>query len=216
MGICNPHLNSKNKILNQILIFNSLNSKLIGLKQLFILDFLLMPSSYIIKDQEALHFVTFTVHQWVDVFTRNDYVEIIIESINYCQKAKGLKVHAWVIMSNHCHFILSSDKDPLNDIIRDFKKFTAKKIVEEIKNNERESRKKWLLWLFQKNGKIWFWEKGYHGIEIFSQKLFASKVNYIHFNPVKAGIVEKEEEYLNSSCGEFYGIRKSKTILATD
>lgn len=129
-----------------------------------------MAFLYTIKDQQALHFVTFTVHQWADIFTRNVYVEIITESINYCQKAKGLKVYAWVIMSNHCHFILSSDKTPLTDIIRDFKKYTAKKIVEEIRENEKESRRKWLLWLFQRNGHIWFWEKGYHGIEIFSQK----------------------------------------------
>ncbi len=173
-----------------------------------------MAFLYTIKDQQALHFVTFTVHQWADIFTRNVYVEIITESINYCQKAKGLKVYAWVIMSNHCHFILSSDKTPLTDIIRDFKKYTAKKIVEEIRENEKESRRKWLLWLFQRNGHIWFWEKGYHGIEIFSQKFLESKINYIHLNPVKAGIVEKEEEYLNSSCGELYGIRKSKIILA--
>ncbi|WP_162340133.1 REP-associated tyrosine transposase [Cyclobacterium salsum] len=172
-----------------------------------------MAFLYTIKDQQALHFVTFTVHQWADVFTRNVYVEIITESVNYCQKAKGLKVYAWVIMSNHCHFILSSDKFPLTDIIRDFKKYTAKKIVEEIRENEKESRRKWLLWLFQRNGHIWFWEKGYHGIEIFSQKFLESKINYIHLNPVKAGIVEKEEEYLNSSCGELYGVRKSKIIL---
>ncbi|WP_162419544.1 REP-associated tyrosine transposase [Cyclobacterium roseum] len=172
-----------------------------------------MAFLYTIKDQQALHFVTFTVHQWADIFTRNVYVEIITESINYCQKAKGLKVYAWVIMSNHCHFILSSDKVPLTDIIRDFKKYTAKKIVEEIRHNEKESRRKWLLWLFQRDGHIWFWEKGYHGIEIFSQKFLESKINYIHLNPVKAGIVEKEEEYLNSSCGELYGIRKSKIIL---
>ena len=173
-----------------------------------------MAFSYTIKDQDALHFVTFTVHQWADVFTRKVYIQILLDSINYCQKNKGLKVYAWVIMSNHCHFILSSDKVPLVDIIRDFKKFTAKRIVEKIRENERERRKRWLLWLFDKKGQIWFWEEGYHGIEIFSQKFLASKIKYIHSNPVKAGIVEKEEEYVNSSCGEFYGIRKSKIILA--
>ena len=174
-----------------------------------------MAFSYSIKDQHALHFVTFTIHQWVDVFTRNEYSDILIESISYCQKAKGLKVYAWVIMSNHCHFILGSEKVPLSDIIRDLKKFTAKSIIKAIESNPHESRKRWLLWLLKKDGHIWFWEEDDHEEEIFSQTFLETKIKYIHQNPVRAGIVEKEEEYLNSSCGEFYGLRKSKIELET-
>ena len=173
-----------------------------------------MAFSYTINDQHALHFVTFTVHQWVDVFTRTNYIEILIESINHCQQTKGLKVYAWVIMSNHCHFIFSSDNIPLSNIIRDLKKFTAKAIVKAIERNPIESRKRWLLWLFKKDGHIWFWEEGYHGEEIFSETFLKTKLIYIHQNPVRAGIVEKEEEYVNSSCGEFYGIRKSNIHLS--
>ena len=106
-----------------------------------------MAFAYTIKDQEGIHFVTFTVHQWADVFTRKMYTEILLDSIKFCQTNKGLKVYAWVVMSNHCHLIVSSSKDPLSDIIRDLKKFTSKKIIESIAQNEKESRKNWLLWL---------------------------------------------------------------------
>ncbi|WP_143961264.1 REP-associated tyrosine transposase [Litoribacter populi] len=173
-----------------------------------------MAFSYSIKDQSAVHFVTFTVHQWADVFTRQVYVEILLESIKYCQIHKGLNVYAWVVMTNHCHLVISSSKTPLSDIIRDLKKHTAKKIVQAIRNNEKESRRKWLLWLLTKDNHIWFWEEGYHGEEIITRKFMDSKINYIHMNPVRAGIVEKEEEYLYSSCGEFYGLRKSLIELA--
>ena len=173
-----------------------------------------MGFAYTIKDQTSLYFVTFTVHQWVDVFTRQIYIDLLLNSIRYCQNKKGLRVYAWVIMTNHCHLIISSTEFPLSDIIRDLKKFTAKKIIEAIENNESESRKKWLLWLLKKDGKIWFWNEGYHGEEIFTKKFLDSKINYIHLNPVRAGIVEKEEEYLHSSCGEFYGIRKGLLQLA--
>ena len=81
-----------------------------------------MAFAYTIKDQEGIHFVTFTVHQWVDVFSRKMYTEILLDSIKFCQTNKGLKVYAWVVMSNHCHLIVSSSKDPLSDIIRDLKK----------------------------------------------------------------------------------------------
>ena len=100
------------------------------------------------------------MHQWGDVFTRQDYIYILIESLKYCQKEKGLKIYAWVIMrsaapSNHIHLIVQSEKVHLSDIIRDFKtglanQFTAKQIIRAIENNPKESRKKWLLWLLKK------------------------------------------------------------------
>jgi len=69
-------------------------------------------------------------------------------------------------MTNHIHLIVQSEIVPLSDIIRDFKKFTSKQIMQAIENNSKESRKKWLLWLLKKEEKIWFWEEGYHGEEI--------------------------------------------------
>ena len=173
-----------------------------------------MGFAYHIKNQSGVHFVTFTVHQWADVFTRSAYTDILIESLKFCQKEKGLTIYAWVIMSNHCHLIISAKNDNLSDVIRDFKKFTSKAIYHAIETNPIESRKDWLLKVLKYEDRIWFWEEGYHGEEIFSQTFFETKLNYIHFNPVRAGIVEKEEEYLNSSAGDFYGIREGKLILS--
>ena len=173
-----------------------------------------MAFAYTIKDQQGLHFVTFTVHQWADVFTRRDYSDILINSLKFCQKEKGLLIYGWVIMSNHIHLIVQSNQTPLSDIIRDFKKYTATQIVAAIKENTRESRRSWLLWLFKKEDGTWFWEEGYHGEAIFSKEFFETKLNYIHQNPVRAGIVEKEEEYLLSSCGDYYGNRKGLLELA--
>ena len=167
-----------------------------------------MGLTYTIKNQSGQYFITCTVHQWADVFTRREYADILLDSIRFCQQRKGLLVHCWVLMSNHLHMIVSSDQGRLSDTLRDFKKFTASKIVKAIEENPKESRKSWLLWLLKKDDKIWFWEEGYHGEEIFSSNFFETKMNYIHFNPVRAGIVEKEEEYCYSSCADFYGIRK--------
>lgn len=167
-----------------------------------------MGLSYIIKNQHQQHFVTFTVHQWVDVFTRNIYKDIVIESLKFCQKEKGLKIYAWVLMTNHVHLILQSETTKLSDIIRDFKKYTASQIIKSIENNPQESRKDWLLWLLKKEYKIWFWDEGYHGEEIYSKEFYEIKRDYIHANPVKAGVVEKEEDYIYSSAGDYYDIRK--------
>ncbi|HEX8546512.1 MAG TPA: transposase [Cytophagaceae bacterium] len=60
------------------------------------------------RDQYAIHFLTFAVVEWVDVFARSIYSDIIVESLGYCQQNKGLNIHAWCIMSNHIHLIVSS------------------------------------------------------------------------------------------------------------
>lgn len=63
---------------------------------------------YKIADQNALYFVTFTVVNWIDVFTRRTYKIEVVNSLNYCIQQKGLKVYAWCLMSNHIHLIVSA------------------------------------------------------------------------------------------------------------
>ncbi|QCK15556.1 REP-associated tyrosine transposase [Mangrovivirga cuniculi] len=173
-----------------------------------------MGFEYRIKDQFAVHFITITVNQWVDVFTRNCYSDILIESLKYCQKNKGLKIYSWVIMTNHLHLVVSSDKGDLSGILRDFKKYTSSKIIQAIEDNDKESRKKWLLWLLKDGDKNKLWTKGYHAKEIMSKEFMEQKIDYIHFNPVKAGIVECEEYYSNSSCAKIYGMGESVLELS--
>ena len=88
-----------------------------------------MSRKYKIKDQDKLHFVTFTVVEWIDVFIRHEYKEIFLDSVKYCQKNKGLEVYAWVIMTNHVHMILRAAPDHmLENIIRDLKSHTSRTI----------------------------------------------------------------------------------------
>ncbi len=172
-----------------------------------------MGKEYVIRDQGAVYFVTFTVHQWVDVFTRRVYSEILLESLKYCQEIKGLEVFSWVIMSNHSHLILRAKNENLSEIIRDLRKFTSKKIYKAIDENPAESRREWLKMTLTFDNQIWFWEKGYHGEEIYTPSFFETKLKYIHENPVRAGIVEKPEDYLLSSAGDYFGVRKGALEL---
>ena len=170
---------------------------------------------YIIRDQSKAHFITATVVDWVDVFSRKAYRDCIIESLDFCIKNKGMVLYGFVIMSNHIHLIIQSDKNKLSDLIRDFKKFTAKTILHKIET-EPESRADWMLKRFEfackshsRNEKYQFWQYGNHPEEIFSEKFFWSKLDYIHLNPVRAGIVVKASHYLYSSASNYvndYGI----------
>lgn len=112
-----------------------------------------MSSKYTIQDHQALHFITFATVEWVDALSRPAYKEIVVESLQYCIKHKGLIVYAYVIMSNHIHLIAAACEEyNLSDIIRDLKKFTSKRLIEVIQNNPQESRKGWMLWLFKSAG----------------------------------------------------------------
>ena len=98
------------------------------------------------------------------------------------------------MVSNHCHLIISIKEGNLSDLIRDFKKHTSKVLMQAIEENEKESRREWLRILFRKDGKIWFWEAGYHGEEIRIKPFFDGKMNFIQLTRVRAGLVEKEQK----------------------
>ena len=117
-------------------------------------------------------------------------------------------------MTNHCHLTVRAKNEDLSDIIRDFKKFTSKKILSLIENNPFESRNIWIGKMLRIDNRIWFWEGGYHGEEIYSKQFYDTKVNYIHLNPVRAGWVEKVEDFIWSSAGNYFGLKKSKLVLA--
>ena len=166
-----------------------------------------------IINQNATHFLTFTVVAWIDVFTRDDYRKIVIDSLIFCQKEKGLCINAYVIKSNHIHLICHV-KEPffLSDVIRDFKKFTSKAILEMILTSDKESRKEWMIRLFKyyakynKNNKDYqFWQQDNKPIELESPKWIIQKLNYIHLNPVRNGIVLEAEDYVYSSARTYAG-----------
>jgi len=77
------------------------------------------------------YFVTFTVVEWLNVFTKPEYLQIIWDSLQYCRKEKGLKLYGFVFMTNHLHLIICADAEDIKlwQIIRDFKKFTAQIIT---------------------------------------------------------------------------------------
>ena len=75
-----------------------------------IFTFIMADAGYKIRDQYAIHFLTLAVVEGVYVFARSIYSDIIVESLAYCQQNKGLNIHAWCIMSNHVHLIVSSNE----------------------------------------------------------------------------------------------------------
>lgn len=169
---------------------------------------------YQIRKQGATHYLTFTIEGWIDLLSRKVYKDLLLESFAYCRKNKNLDIHAFVFMTNHIHTIWTAKDNNLSDVIRDFKTYTSKAFIKVI-SETAESRREWLLHMFKfygrgsatnKNYKIWTNDN--HPVEIVSPDFFYQKLKYIHENPVRAGIVYDEIDYIYSSATN-YANRKS-------
>lgn len=169
-----------------------------------------MSDKYKITDKDRPYYLTLTVLGWIDVFTRKNHKMIIVDSLKYCQQNKGLEIYGWCLMSNHIHIIAKAVGEPnLSEILRDFKKFTAKAIIKQIQE-EPESRREWILQYFENKGKdlkrikhFKFWQDGNRAKEISRKKFFWEKLNYIHQNPVEDLIVVNPEDYMFSSARNY-------------
>lgn len=168
-----------------------------------------MDGKYSISEPEGIYFLSFSTIGWVDVFTRKSYRDIVVDSLNFCIKNKGFVVYSWVIMSNHVHLVCKSKTGNLSGTIRDFKGFTAKQILKSIANDP-ESRREWMLTIFGMAGRnnasnkyFQLWRHDNHAIEVYSNLVIDQKIDYIHNNPVEAGIVSKPEDYLYSSACDY-------------
>lgn len=172
-----------------------------------------MGEAYQIRDQEMPYFLTFQVVGWADVFTRKTYRDFILENLTFSRNEKGLYLYGYVIMSNHIHLVVQQKDGKLSDWVRDFKKFTSKKMLQLILGNHQESRKEWLKMIFEyhaefnkRSGDLQFWTHDNHAIELHRPEMIESRMTYIHENPVRAGIVEKSEDYLYSSARNYSGM----------
>ena len=169
-----------------------------------------MSRNYKFHDQEELYFISFATVYWIDVFIRPIYKDILVESINYCTEQKGLLVYAWVIMTSHVHMIIGTKQEKMQDIVRDMKKYSSKEIIKTIKENPVESRKEWILWMFERAGKkngnnkkYQFWQQHNKPIELYDKKILEQKLDYIHNNPVEEGFVCEPYEYKYSSAIDY-------------
>ena len=172
-----------------------------------------MSRNYKFHNPDGVYFVSFAVVEWIDVFIRNEYKDIVIDSLHYCQKEKGMEVFAWCIMTNHVHLIFRSIKEQKPELLLgDFKRFTGKKIVKAILATPKESKTEWLLEQFLKAGskssnvnKYQFWRHDNHPVELWSNKVIDEKIDYIHNNPLEEGLVFRAEDYLYSSAADYAG-----------
>jgi len=148
-------------------------------------------------EETQFYYSTSTIVNWTPIFQKDDPFQIIINSLKYCQKYKGLNLHGYVIMPTHLHLITSHDqKNTLPKIMRDFKHFTSTEIIKYFD----EDNQTFFLKLFKQaaskrsigqNYKVW--KDEYCPLALKSPKWFIEKLKYMHNNLVRKGFVELPE-----------------------
>ncbi len=145
-----------------------------------------MRSRYKFIDNDGLYFVTSTIIQWIPIFSSEPYFEIVINSLKFCREQKKMKLHAFVILDNHLHLIVSGDH--LKETLKSFKMFTAKEILNKFKTDNSE----WLLHQlefhklrYKTRSTHQVWQEGLHPELVNEERIFIQKAEYIHHNPVR-------------------------------
>ena len=164
-----------------------------------------MPTTRIKQENEnQTHFLTITIIEWIDIFAKPEYFQIIIDSLKYCQKNKGLLLYEFVIMTNHIHLIVKAkEKNKLSQIISDFKKHTTREILKELEKDNR----RYILNLIKnsffkkKDYQNQIWQRENYPELIVTEEFLNEKIGYVYNNPVKKGYVAKAEDWIYSSAG---------------
>lgn len=163
-----------------------------------------MRSRYRIYDSGAPHFVTGTTVAWLPIFTTAARCDILVQALEYCRANKELKIHAWVILENHFHAILAAPD--LSRVLADLKRHTARRVVEQLQAECCE----WLLAqlrrrrLAHKTESIHqVWQEGSYPQMIAGDEMMLQKLEYLHNNPVKRGLVASPEHWRYSSAHEW-------------
>ena len=179
-----------------------------------------MSRNYKFHNKSGLYFVSFATVYWIDVFTRHQYFSILANSVEFCRKNKGMEVYAYCFMPSHIHFVFRASNENPSDLLRDFKSYTSKALIKAIQENPQESRKEWLLWMFEKAGaknptvtKYQFWQQHNKPIELWTPSVIKQKIDYIHNNPVISGFAVNPEEWKYSSARNF---QEDNTVLEID
>src|SRR6267378_1034391 len=159
-----------------------------------------MRSRYRVHEQDRAHFVTSTVVAWLPVFTTAARCDVLVQSFEYCRAHKQLRIYAWVILDNHFHAILSAPDLPR--IMADLKRHTAGQLLELLEEENAE----WLLHQLRyrraqhkTEREHQVWQEGFHPQSIATDEIMLQKLEYLHNNPVKRGLVASPEHWRYSS-----------------
>lgn len=147
-------------------------------------------------------FFTATIPEWKHLLKPVKYKNILLESLRFLTKEKRLQINAFVIMNNHIHTIWQiMGRNKREEVQRDFLKFTAQRIKSDLLIYHPSILEQFKV--DAKDRKYQIWERNSLSVDLYTDFVFFQKLDYIHYNPVTAGLCELPENYQYSSA-RFY------------
>ncbi|HEV7230751.1 MAG TPA: transposase [Bacteroidia bacterium] len=151
------------------------------------------------------YYATLTVVGWIDVFTCKEYTRELIAALKDFQKKANLDLYAWLIMSNQVHLLIRYDHQ-VEVLLREFKRYSAARLIRQIEKNNDENRSGWLLHMLSYFGKysrenrnFQFWMEEDVLMEVDGRDGLVKTLDQIMHIPVTEGIVSRPEHYVYSS-----------------
>ena len=143
-------------------------------------------------------FYTATIYQWKPLLNNDKLKNIIIESLQFLVQENRIILNGFVIMNNHIHLLwqMKTGHD-LEKVQLSFMRYTAQQIQRELKENNPGFLEEFKV--NKVDRKYQFWKREALSIELFTPAVFYQKLEYIHNNPVRAGLCKNAEEYYYSS-----------------
>lgn len=158
-----------------------------------------MAHRFLISQDSPALYITIVTKDRLPVFRTDQMKELLCRAIDEARKSAGFLLFAYVIMWDHMH-LLTSRPSTISNVLRVLKSITARRLIDYLKENEHfSSLAKLQHQERDRNYKYSLWQTEKNVLPIFSEGMFMEKVNYIHRNPVRAGLSERLEEYQWSS-----------------
>ena len=157
-----------------------------------------LPSFQISRDTPAL-FITVVAKDRLPVFRLDNLKRVICEALNEARNSGGFLIFAYVIMLDHLHLLTNQPKTSA-EVLRYLKGITARRTIDYLRqNNFQSSLAKLQHESWKRDHRYSLWQQEKNVFSIYSEAMFMEKVNYIHLNPVRAGLVERAIDYRWSS-----------------
>lgn len=166
-----------------------------------------MSSAYrVFNEERYAYFITSTIVEWLPVFVSQPYFDIVIESLNFIRAHKGVQVNVFVIMPTHLHLVVYPDANvKLTDVMRDFKRFTSRAISTQLEQDEQPTILRGFAKQAPDRAKAEYrvWQEGFHPEAIYTPSFAQQKIEYLHNNPVRKGLVDAPEQWRYSSARNY-------------
>ncbi|HTX19135.1 MAG TPA: transposase [Bacteroidota bacterium] len=161
---------------------------------------------YKIYNEGQPHFLTATIVEWIPLFTNPDITSLVLDSLRFLQRERRVALYAYVIMEHHFHQVASSPE--LKSTVKEFKSFTARKIIDYVQDrgfvglleklhDAREAHKR--------KSEYQVWQEGSHPQEIYGEKMLIQKIDYTHDNLIRRDCVYETRHWRYSSARNYEG-----------